>query len=173
MRLLASDPLPPLPSAEQLLDSENPRRPGEAHEALPLPAGLAEKVAAESAALGITNDLGATLLIEAGLILADTGPAALALSGESGCPDAALSAGVARYVRALTIGRRPGERRGAAPGVVAIPVRLVTRVAGHSLEDLTAEVELERALSWELAAVLEGRTMAEWVFRHRAERRFG
>ena len=170
MRLLASDPLPPLPSAAQLLDTENPRRPGESHEALPLPAGLAESVASEAAAIGIANDLAATLLIEAGLVLADTGPDVLSLSGANGCPDAALSAGVARYVRALTISRRPRERRVPAPGVVAIPVRLITRVAGRSLEDLVGEVELERALSWELAAILEGRTMAEWVFRHQAAR---
>lgn len=163
IRLLASDPLPPLPTAADLLDSENPRRPGETHEALPLSRSAAERISAEAARLGIGTDLAASLLIEAGLLLDDVGPKALSLSGENGWPDSALSESSARYVRALTIARRPRKGARPSPGCAAIPVRLITRLRGESVDELIAKVELERAVSWEVAAMLEGRTMAEWV----------
>jgi hypothetical protein len=163
MRLLAGEPLPPLPSVSDLLDAGTPRRPGELHEALPLSNRAAQVVATEAATLGIGDDVAASLLVEAGLAVADAGPEALQLRGAAGCQDSALSESSARYVRALTIARRPGRAVLRPAATAAIPVRLVTRLADKEIDELIATVELEVAVSWEVAAMLEGRTMAEWV----------
>lgn len=46
---------------------------------------------------------------------------------------------------------------------VGLPVRLAARLLRADLDVLLAAAPLERALAWEVAAVLSGRTMSEWA----------
>ena len=46
---------------------------------------------------------------------------------------------------------------------VGLPARLSARLLRADLDALLAAVELERALAWEVAALLTGRTMSEWA----------
>ncbi len=162
LRLLQSDPLPPLPSVEDLLSLREPRRPGELHEALPLPADSAQAIATQATHAGVGLDVAASLVVEAGLIADDTRMAAGGQGPQPSHEALALPEASARYLRALTVGRRRG-----APvlprGSVAVPVRLVPRLAAASTERLIGAIELEVAIAWEVAAVRQGRTMSEWA----------
>jgi hypothetical protein len=162
LRLLQSDPLPPLPSAEDLLTLQAPRRPGELHEALPLSEDFAQAIATQATQAGVGLDVAASLVVEAGLIADDTQLTTGAQEPQSNHEALALPEASARYLRALTVGRRRG-----APvlprGSVAVPVRLVPRLAAASIERLVGAIELEVAIAWEIAAVRQGRTMSEWA----------
>jgi hypothetical protein len=163
LRLLQSDPLPALPTAQDLLSLQAPRRPGELHEALPLPEGSAQAIATQAADAGVGLDVAASLVLEAGLIADDTRMSSWGQGRQSNHEALALPEASARYLRALTVGRK---RSGAAVlprGSVAVPVRLVPRLAAASIGHLIGAIELEVAITWEVAAVRQGRTMSEWA----------
>jgi hypothetical protein len=44
-----------------------------------------------------------------------------------------------------------------------VPVRLVPRLAAASIEHLIGAIELEAAITWEVLAIRQGRTMSEWA----------
>ena len=46
---------------------------------------------------------------------------------------------------------------------VRLPMRLTDRIAGREIAPLLDAAELDRAVSWERAATLAGRTMGEWA----------
>jgi hypothetical protein len=163
LRLLRSDPLPPLPSAEDLLNAEIPRRPGELHEALVLSTQAAKRIAERAAKAGLAVDVAASLVLEAGLLsvrlpqtqqLKDEGPGSARLAQ----PEAS-----ARYLRSLTVGCRPGQISMRPSRNVAIPVRLVPRLGAVDVEQLIDVVTLEQAIAWEVAALQAGQTMSEWL----------
>jgi hypothetical protein len=107
--------------------------------------------------------LAARLLLEAALLRRDLSLASavrvdglLDEAARSARVSRRLSAGDADYLRALALSRRPEQG-----GAVTVPVRLLAR-----LDELDLERELDgdvrQAVTWETAAVIEGRTMLEW-----------
>lgn len=163
--MLASEPLPPLPKASDLIDARVFRRPGEMHEAYPLSEKATARLSISAQRRGVALDVAASLLLEAGLVVADIGPDVAALRHVVEPPTSALTGAEAGYVRSLTIGCRPGSGADRRRPHVAIPVRLLSRLADRSADDLIDAVDLETAISWEIAAIQDGRTMTEWVFR--------
>jgi hypothetical protein len=162
LRLLRSDPLPPLPDADDLLNAEIPRRPGELHEVLVLSAEAANRIAERAAKASLAVDVAASLVLEAGLLSVRL-PQIHQLNDE---PDEAWLAqpeASARYLRSLTVGRRSGQISTRPSRNVAIPVRLVPRLGAVDVEQLIDVVTLERAIAWEIAAVRAGQTMSEWL----------
>jgi hypothetical protein len=67
-----------------------------------------------------------------------------------------LSAGEADYLRTLALGRAPEQ-----VGAVTVPVQLLARLDELDL-DGALDGDALQAVSWEAAAVIEGRTMLEW-----------
>lgn len=170
LRLLAADPLPPVPNAGELLGAFV-RRPGELHEAFPLPAPAARWLAQEVARCGVEADVLGSVLLEASLVAKDLALERLAaLEPEPfDTLPRGLSAAEADYLRVLTVARRSRSARRAPPqAVIAIPVRLAGRLATVDVVQALSEVAAERALSWEVAALIEGRTLTECVLLHAA-----
>jgi hypothetical protein len=162
LRLLRSQPLPPPPDPTDLLDAETHRRPGELHEALPLSVNAAKALAKRAASAGLAVDVAASLALEAGHLRMRL-PQLQALHPCPGSMSTALPEASARYLRSLTLGRRPHRPPTRAPSRVAIPVRLVPRLCATDAEALIDMVELEQAIAWEVAAVGAGQTMSEWA----------
>src|SRR4051812_15693424 len=106
LRLLARDPLPPLPDPADLVEREAPRRPGELHEALVLERAAADHVAEQAALAGVHVDVAASVLLEAGLLCADLGPRVSALRATRSSGAVRLPHAHARYLRSLTLCRR-------------------------------------------------------------------
>jgi len=163
LRLLASDPLPAVPRAEDLLDCVTLRRPGELHEALPLDSFAAHHAATEASKSGLAIDVAASILLEAGLAVSDVGHQPVSSGVSASAHMLALPESNARYLRSLTVARRPRRSPLRAQRSVAIPVRLVPRLANFPIDSLISAVGIDRALDWEIAALCEGRTLNEWV----------
>ncbi len=139
------------------------RRPGELHEAVPVPPGSAPAVERSASTAGVPTGTAVRLLIEAALVLADL--AAIGRTGmESWLDEAAAGAVVCRRLSAAEADYVMGLRRGHASGstVATLPVRLIGRVAEVDGGSALAG-DLPRAVAWEAAAVLSGRTMLEWA----------
>lgn len=162
LRLLRSDPLPPLPDAKALLDAENPRRPGELREALLLSSAAAERIAGHARKVGVTLDVAASLVLEAGLLSLRV-PRLHELRDQSDPPRIALPEASAHYLRSLTVGRQSGQVSAQPSQTVAVPVRLVPQLGAVNPEQLIDLVPLEQAIAWEVAAIRAGQTMSEWV----------
>ena len=162
LRLLRSEPLPPLPSPKDLLDAESPRRPGELHEALALPHYTAKDLVERAARSGLTVDVAASLALEAGHLRMRL-PQLQQLRPCGGEISTALPEASARYLRSLTMGRRRHSAPARVPSTVAIPIRLIPRLGATDIEELIDLVPLEQAIAWEIAAVSTGQTMSEWA----------
>ena len=155
LRLLHGTEAAPLPSGELLVVGA--RRPGELHDVVAL-GDAAALIAAKATELRVSIDLAATLLIELHLLGADLARAGLPFPAppRAATPSRRLSAAEADYLRALTL------RRGldAAAPRTAVPVRLLPRITPADIA-AAARGDLEHAIAWEVAALLEGRTIAE------------
>jgi hypothetical protein len=163
LRLLRSDPLPPIPCAKDLLDASTARRPGEHQEVFLLSAEATRKLSVRAAQAGLPLDVAASLALEAGMLI-QRWPEVGDLPEEDNQPLLALPAASARYLRSLTVARKPLRKAPASDAqTVAVPVRLLPRIAGHDAEEMIEAVDLEQAISWEIASVLAGQTMSEWV----------
>jgi hypothetical protein len=163
LRLVAAtEPPPPLPDLPQLYD-EAIRRPGELHELVVL--DEEQRFALERAAqqAGLPTGITGRLLIEAALVSEDL--ASLCATAAAERLDAAaararvrrrLSAAEADYLRHL---RHP---TGLRQTLLTVPVRLIGR-----LDEIDIGAALGgdpvRAAAWEIAALLDGRTMLEWA----------
>jgi hypothetical protein len=162
LRLLRSDPLPPIPRAAELLNTSFPRRPGELHESLVLSDETARHLAVQANELGISVDVACSLVLEAGLLL-ERRPRLADLQADPDPPVLALPEASARYLRSLTVARKPLRRAPSRQRNVAIPVRLLPRLAACDVEETIQTVDLDLAISWEIEAVLAGQTMSEWA----------
>jgi hypothetical protein len=164
LRALRSDPLPRVPSACELLGSKV-RRPGELHEPLALEKDTAQWLENEASSLGVTADVVGSVLLEAGLLADDLGPAAFQPVPPAGtAPTRPLSAAEGNYLRVLTLRRAAARSRpGAAAQTIAVPVRVALRLPGRPTAELLRAVDGSLALAWERSAVLEGRTLSEHV----------
>ncbi len=139
------------------------RRPGELHEPVPVPPASTVAVERAAAAAGVSTGTAVRLLIELALVRRDV--AAVGRAGvEPQLDAAAASAVVCRRLSAAEADYVRGLRRGCAggPTLATVPVRLVGRVAEVDVESALAG-DLPRAVAWEVAAVLSGRTMLEWA----------
>jgi hypothetical protein len=76
------------------------------------------------------------------------------------------AAPAADYLRALLglAAVPPSQRRVGAALVVPIPTRLSACAGEEDLLRAAAGVTVQQAVRWELAALVEGRVMAEWAF---------
>lgn len=157
LRLVDTPAPPPLPTGEVLVATA--RRPGELHDVVALgrSSGL---IAATAARSRIGVDLAVTLLLELQLLACDCAAAGLALPAVPpiSSPRRRLSAAEADYLRVLTF--RPGADATSVDRV-ALPVRLLPRFSSSVIEAAASAVDLEEAIRWEVAALLEGRTIAE------------
>lgn len=171
---------PPPPSEGELADLDaivqwQPTRPGEYREPLTLdgesvPAALLE----EADALALPAGTAFALLLEQALLIRDLRGLGVDLhTARRELCDAAAGARVAcrlssagsAYVRALTCGRRAPKRRPRPPRALhlSVPVRLAQRLADFDPAVGVDAAQLREAVGWEVAAVLEQRTMAEWA----------
>jgi hypothetical protein len=69
----------------------------------------------------------------------------------------------AAYLRRLTASSPRAPRDLDAFVVAGLPARLSTRLLAVDVPALVGRADLERARTWEIAAVLEGRTISEWA----------
>jgi hypothetical protein len=167
LRVLETRAPPELPSSDELLGWVAARRPGELHEALRLSTPAAEQLAATANAARVSTDIAGTVLLEAAIVVNDAGASArtpLRAAASSTGVRRRLTAAEADYLRALTMRRRESAPV-AAPATLSLPVRLVGIVADMDVDAAIDAVEIDAALSWETAALISGRTMAEWAFR--------
>lgn len=148
---------PPLPAGEALVAGA--RRPGELYDLVAL-GDAAPIVAAKATSSRIGFDVAATLLIEFHLMRGDVTDAGFALPATPAArtPARRLSAAEADYLRILTL--RPAQLAAPKPRA-AVPVRLLPRTSSAVIKDAAATADLEQAIAWEAAALVEGRTIAE------------
>lgn len=167
----------------------NAVRAGDRHEPWTLPATAALAALADTArTAGVDVELAVRLVLECALVSDDlcasgVDPTTLDATAAAERVGGELDAASAAYLRRLA-GRRdsgatrpepaaPGEsgavHRGAGGGAlgdvvtVGLPLRLSARLLAADLDALLAAAPLDRALAWETAAVLAGRTMSEWA----------
>lgn len=151
---------PALPSSQRFFEG-GPRRPGELHESLHLEAATVSRAAAVAEAAHLPLDLAVRLLVEAALVrddLASRGGAHeeyLDMAAGAAMVSRRLSAAEADYLRAL-------RRRDFVSTLPTLPVRLIGRLDRIDLAQALAG-DARRAARWEIAALLEGRTMLEWA----------
>lgn len=157
LQLVSQAEPPPLPSGE-LLDV-NARRPGELLDVVALN-DAAPAFAAKALQARVDPDVAVTVLIELHLMRKDLSEAGLSLpdTPKPTAPSRRLAAAEATYLRALTF-RRSRMATAAAPQA-SIPVRLLPRITRADVE-AAAECDVEQAIAWEIAALLEGRTIVE------------
>jgi hypothetical protein len=163
LQAVGAGPSPtPLPDVAWLCE-QGPLRPGELHEPIAFGGEAEGRLEDSATAGGLSPALAARLLVEAALLRKDLLLAG-AVQADAVLDEAArtarvcrrLSAGEADYLRALGMaGRR--ERAGA----VTVPVRLLGRLDEIDLVAALARDAMQ-AVSWETAALMEGRTMLEW-----------
>lgn len=80
-------------------------------------------------------------------------------AGAADAPDAFAAPGA----RAVADAPRAGAREFGDAVTVGLPVRLSGRLLRVDLDALVASADVERALAWEVAALLDGRTISEWA----------
>jgi hypothetical protein len=156
-------------------------RAGDRHEPWTLPAGSAmQALAAQAADAGVELELAVRLCVEAALAHADLRAAGIGAAGSDAHPAGgglaqldALAAAASvttrvdacdcAYLRRLTR-RGAHERRTLGDAViVGLPARLSGRLLDADLDALLANADVGSALAWEIAAVLDGRTISEWA----------
>ena len=151
----------------------SPCRPTDRRQLVDAP-HLAAAFAGAADATGLSLDQAAALGLERAFVRQDLAGAG-ALSDDEVCqlldsaalearPRLPLSAALAAYVRTLRL--RPPLAGVASASHVAIPLRLADRARAAEPAPGCTTSELEQAVDWEVAAVIEGRTMSEWAFLH-------
>lgn len=175
MRLVGAPPDTARAFPAWMLDP-SARRPGELLEPFHLPAQAGERLSAAAARAGISADIAATVLVERSLVAADLKRLNLTAPTprlEELRPTRRLTAAEGDYLRLLTLGKARGRSVVPEPASATVPVRLISRapeVLGAAIESATLVTDLHEALSWEVAALLAGRTLGEWTLAAAVER---
>lgn len=147
-------------------------RAGDRHEPWTLPASPALRALAEAAlAAGIELELALRLCLERALVVADLRAVGVEVArldslAARACVSGALDAADCAYLRRLTRREDAGSARPLGDAIiVGLPSRLTARLLAAGPEELLerAGLDVEAALSWEIAAVLDGRTISEWA----------
>ncbi len=124
-----------------------------------------------AAARGLIVDVAASVTIERSLAISELAQIAPALIVELDSlalrarPRRVVGGGAATYLRQLTAGRSASGRCASRLGPVSLPGRVCVRLASVS-DDEVADLlagDLDAAVRWERASLLEGRTIAEWA----------
>jgi hypothetical protein len=96
-------------------------------------------------------------------LTAGRGPVSVdAVAGASRAADADALDAAPRAIDADAFTPRATRQFGDAV-TVGLPVRLSGRLLRVDLDALVASADVERALAWEVAALLDGRTISEWA----------
>jgi hypothetical protein len=125
-------------------------------------------LAAAAAALGVDLSLAVRVVIERELALGDlhalaVDPAPLDGIARAAHVDRALDAASAAYVRRLSGGDGAEPRALGEQVTIGLPLRLSTRLSRAGALDALLGDAVGDALAWELAAVMQGRTISEWA----------
>lgn len=125
-----------------------------------------------AASFGLSMDTAGRLALERALVLVDIAPLGLdpdaaqyrlGSAALSTRPRRPLPPGQASYLRALRLGRAVRAQDLSGGLTIAAPERLLPR-AREILQPATFEVRaIPEMISWETAAVIEGRSMSEWA----------
>ncbi|MDO8212386.1 hypothetical protein [Conexibacter sp. CPCC 206217] len=144
-------------------------RAGERNEPWTLAASLPlRRLAGAAYAIGIDLELALRIALESELAcrdLRDAGvdPALLDAAAAAQRVDGQLDAAASAYLRRLTH-ERDSPRRDVDDAVtVGLPARLSARLLRADLDHLLSTADIARAIRWETAAVLTGRTISEWA----------
>jgi hypothetical protein len=163
------NPQPPAPACRR-----GAGRPWDETTAWWLPEGAAaRRCAQEAAERGLPIDLVAAVLIERGVASIELGAVDARIVGEldrraaQSRPTGAVGGPAAAYLRQLS-GATPRARAASALAPVSLPGRVAARITDVEDDAIAAMLQghLDGALAWERAAVLEGRTIAEWSAWH-------
>jgi hypothetical protein len=125
-------------------------------------------LAGAAAELGVSLDLAVIVVVERSLVADDLVDRARDEIVERLDAEAAkafvaieLSEPLSAYLCALTSYDRAAARL--LPRLIALPMRLTERIGAQGPTARLDAALLKSALSWERAAVLQGRTMSEWA----------
>lgn len=157
------------PTIDECRISRVAGRTGDRHDPWTLKASEPVRVLARGAAArGVDLELAVRLTVEHALVRRDL----IAIGVDAGTVDLVahaarvsdrLDASAATYLRRLTH-PRDGVRSNLGDSItVGLPLRLTARLLAVSIETLIREADLDRAIAWEVAAVVAGRTMSEWA----------
>lgn len=159
------------PPVEECVISRGAVRAGDRHEPWTFHAtGRWRALADEATAHGLDFELTARLAVECGLICRDlraagAGVAAVDAVAAVGRVGGRLDAAASAYLRRLTQAQNVPRQELGESVTVGLPLRLSTRLLVVDVDALIADADadLDRAIAWEIAAVLAGRTMSEWA----------
>lgn len=144
-------------------------RVGDRHDAWTFTASDAMRTLTGAAyATGIDFELAVRLVVESALICDDLDPLGidvlqLDVAAATERVERQLDAAASAYVRRLTRGCNAPRRELSEAVTVGLPVRLNARLLQADIEALLERGDIARAIRWETAAVLTGRTMSEWA----------
>lgn len=158
------------PPLDECVVSRGAVRVGDRHEPWTLAATDAlRRLAASAYAVGIDFELATRLAVECELTCRDLraagiDPAQLDAAAATERVEQQLDASACAYLRRLTQLRDDAPRRDLGDAVtVGLPSRLSARLVRTDVGELLADADIARAIRWETAAVLAGRTISEWA----------
>lgn len=159
------EPVTSAPATPEIKVVAVAQRAGDRHEPWTLPRSpITERLQVNAARAGLDFELAARICIEAALTsaaLRSIGVDARVLAQQAIRVGRELDDRDAAYLRRLT------QRTAYPPThhglVVGLPVRLTVRLLAEDLEQLLDRADVEEARSWEISALLDGRTIGEWA----------
>jgi hypothetical protein len=143
-------------------------RPGDRVEPWPVRDDVLRAIAAAARSCRLPTETAAVLVVERALLADDdlavgnVDASVLDAAAATARVVLALSEPQSAYLATLRGGRTSNDA--SLPRLIPIPMRLTERISGD-VERLVRPELLGSALAWEQAAVLAGRTMAEWALR--------
>ena len=163
------------PVKQRLAGRSAPWRPGDLPQLIAVDEASGwEAFARAAAASGLRTRQALALTLERRLLLGDAAEIGLAQSrvcarldqaARSASASVPLTSAMARYVRTLTSRRALPAQEPRERSRVMIPIRLADRARRLGLERALDADAIEAAVSWEIAAAISGRTIAEWGLR--------
>lgn len=172
LRLVAGDRVEEAVEARRDPGFEAPAptaRPSERCEPWPVDdQGCLRSLAAAAVELGVSVELASVVVVERSLLADDLSArgfdeisARLDAEAARASVTIELSESLSAYLCALSSHDRGTSR--SLPRLIALPMRLTERIGADGGAARLDAMLLASALSWERAAVLEGRTMSEWA----------
>lgn len=159
-----------LPELGDVLPS-SVRRPGELHEFVPLDPLIGQQIAQHAAEVGLKPDVAATIALEALIAVSwldDHGvknaAAMLSEFASQSVVTRGLSAADANYIRSITAERGRAQTSKTSPHSIALPVRLMNKFSAEVLAEALRDIDISAAVQWEIASLMDGRSLAEWAF---------
>lgn len=157
------------PPPDECAVSRGAVRAGDRNEPWTLATSLPlRRLAGAAYAIGIDLELAIRIALESALACEDllgagVDPALLDAPAATERVDGQLDAAASAYLRRLTHERDSPRRDLGEALTVGLPARLSARLLRADLDRLLTTADIARAIRWETAAVLTGRTISEWV----------